>query len=92
MAASRDSLSKSQKHQEAKAGTPKTTFSRSMPSSMSTLTNSKSAATPAKFSERTEQLQTINSIRKAPVGAQIKRVIDLLFEVFHPFLICCILV
>lgn len=80
MAASRDSLSKSQKHQEAKAGTPKTTFSRSMPSSMSTLTNSKSAATPAKFSERTEQLQTINSIRKAPVGAQIKRVIDLLFE------------
>lgn len=38
--------------------------------------------TPAgKFSNDTERLQHINSIRKAPVGAQIKRVIDLLLEV-----------
>lgn len=35
----------------------------------------------AKFSSDTERLQLINSIRKSPVGAQIKRVIDLLFEV-----------
>ncbi|KAL3498797.1 hypothetical protein ACH5RR_041529 [Cinchona calisaya] len=35
---------------------------------------------PIKFSNDTERLQHINSIRKAPVGAQIKRVIDLLFE------------
>ncbi|EOA17150.1 hypothetical protein CARUB_v10005418mg [Capsella rubella] len=34
---------------------------------------------PVKFSKDTERLQNINSIRKAPVGAQIKRVIDLLF-------------
>ncbi|XP_050213067.1 uncharacterized protein LOC126664618 [Mercurialis annua] len=33
-----------------------------------------------KFSNDTERLQHINSIRKGPVGAQIKRVIDLLFE------------
>ena len=34
-----------------------------------------------KFSNDTERLQHINSIRKSAVGAQIKRVIDLLFEV-----------
>ena len=39
------------------------------------------ALAPAKFSTDTERLQHINSIRKAPVGAQMKRVIDLLFEV-----------
>lgn len=36
---------------------------------------------PIKFSNDTERLQHINNIRKGPVGAQIKRVIDLLFEV-----------
>ena len=42
------------------------------------------APAPAvKFSNDTERLQHINSIRKSPVGAQIKRVIDLLLEV------CC---
>jgi len=35
-----------------------------------------------KFSTDTERLQHVNSIRKAPVGAQMKRVIDLLFEVY----------
>lgn len=39
------------------------------------------APVPVKFSDDTERLQHINSIRKAPVGAQMKRVIDLLFEV-----------
>ncbi|RWW30806.1 hypothetical protein GW17_00004598 [Ensete ventricosum] len=33
-----------------------------------------------KFSNDTERLQHINAIRKSPVGAQLKRVIDLLFE------------
>lgn len=35
---------------------------------------------PLKFSNDTERLQHINSVRKSAVGAQIKRVIDLLFE------------
>ncbi|EOA19136.1 hypothetical protein CARUB_v10007807mg [Capsella rubella] len=37
-------------------------------------------AAPRKFSDNTKQLQNINSIRKAPVGAQMKLVIDLLFK------------
>lgn len=37
-------------------------------------------APAVKFSNDTERLQTINNIRKAPVGAQIKRVIDVLLE------------
>ncbi|KAJ9703379.1 hypothetical protein PVL29_004955 [Vitis rotundifolia] len=42
--------------------------------------------TPAvKFSNDTERLQHINSTRKAPVGAQIKRVIDLLLETRQAF-------
>lgn len=36
-----------------------------------------------KFSNDTERLQHINAIRKSPVGAQLKRVIDLLFEVWY---------
>ncbi|KAM1024863.1 hypothetical protein FF1_038034 [Malus domestica] len=40
----------------------------------------KAPAPAVKFSNDTERLQHINSIRKAPVGAQIKRVIDLLRE------------
>lgn len=40
-----------------------------------------SASSRGKFSDNTEQLQLINSIRKAPVGSQMKRVIDLLYEV-----------
>ncbi|XP_022738130.1 general transcription factor IIE subunit 2-like [Durio zibethinus] len=39
-----------------------------------------SASAPVKFSNDTERLQHINSIRKAPVGAQMKRVIDLLYQ------------
>ncbi|XVF52856.1 hypothetical protein PTKIN_Ptkin05aG0052200 [Pterospermum kingtungense] len=40
---------------------------------------------PLKFSSDTERLQHINSIRKAPVGAQMKRVIDLLFQTRQAF-------
>ncbi|CAI9089710.1 OLC1v1024330C1 [Oldenlandia corymbosa var. corymbosa] len=35
---------------------------------------------PIIFSKDTERLQQINNIREGPVGAQIKRVIDLLYE------------
>lgn len=45
------------------------------------ISQKKPDAAPVKFSNDTERLQNINNIRKAPVGAQIKRVIDLLFEV-----------
>ncbi|XP_058107447.1 uncharacterized protein LOC131251020 [Magnolia sinica] len=38
-----------------------------------------------KFSNDTERLQHINTIRKSPVGAQIKRVIDLLLETRQAF-------
>ncbi|XP_015896226.2 uncharacterized protein LOC107429959 [Ziziphus jujuba] len=38
-----------------------------------------------KFSNDTDRLQHINSIRKSPVGAQIKRVIDLLLETRQAF-------
>ena len=41
----------------------------------------KPPAPAVKFSNDTDRLQHINNIRKAPDGAQIKRVIGLLFEV-----------
>jgi len=40
---------------------------------------------PIKFSNDTERLQHINSIRKSPVGAQIKLVIELLYKVFYRY-------
>ncbi|KAF8051365.1 hypothetical protein N665_1739s0005 [Sinapis alba] len=40
---------------------------------------------PVKFSSDTERLQLINNVRKSPVGAQIKRVITLLFETRQAF-------
>ncbi|KVI10902.1 Transcription factor TFIIE beta subunit, DNA-binding domain-containing protein [Cynara cardunculus var. scolymus] len=45
-------------------------------------TLAKSPLPAVKFSNDTERLQHINNIRKSPVGAQIKRVIDLLFELY----------
>ncbi|KAK6137513.1 hypothetical protein DH2020_028766 [Rehmannia glutinosa] len=69
----------------AKAASSKANSSKSMSSSTSSLANAKSPAPPVKFSNDTERLQHINSIRKAPVGAQIKRVIDLLFETRQAF-------
>lgn len=47
--------------------------------------NGRNTAAPVKFSNDTERLQHINSIRKAPVGAQMKRVIDLLLETRQAF-------
>jgi transcription initiation factor TFIIE subunit beta len=38
-------------------------------------------AHPIKFSNDTERLQHIHSIRKSPAGAQIKLVIELLYKV-----------
>ncbi|GJR15172.1 general transcription factor IIE subunit 2-like protein [Tanacetum coccineum] len=35
---------------------------------------------PVKFSQETEKWQLINTVRKSPVSAQVKRLIDLLFE------------
>ncbi|CAN8308206.1 unnamed protein product [Cochlearia groenlandica] len=46
---------------------------------------SQKPAPPVKFSNDTERLQFINSIRKGPVGAQMKRVIELLFETRQAF-------
>ncbi|KAK2989062.1 hypothetical protein RJ640_018851 [Escallonia rubra] len=91
MASLQESLNKFQKQQErcqttlssiaAKAGSKATTAPRATPAS----TLSKSPAPAVKFSNDTERLQHINSIRKAPVGAQIKRVIDLLLETRQAF-------
>ncbi|XP_077236312.1 transcription initiation factor IIE subunit beta-like [Tasmannia lanceolata] len=48
--------------------------------------SSSTRAPPAvKFSSDTDRLQHINNIRKSPVGAQIKRVIDLLLETRQAF-------
>ncbi|KAI4306297.1 hypothetical protein L6164_029583 [Bauhinia variegata] len=44
------------------------------------LANARAPAVAVKFSKDTERLQLINSIRKAPLGAQIKHVINLLRE------------
>ncbi|KAJ4710240.1 Transcription initiation factor IIE subunit beta [Melia azedarach] len=63
----------------AKAGPSKaTTTSKSTPVAASPIARPPPPA--VKFSNDTERLQHINSIRKAPVGAQIKRVINLLLE------------
>ncbi|EYU29730.1 hypothetical protein ABFS82_01G077700 [Erythranthe guttata] len=87
MASLQEKLSEFKKQQEkcqstltsiaAKAGSSKANGSKSAHSSIA---NAKSVAPQVKFSNDTERLQHINSIRKAPVGAQIKRVINLLFE------------
>ncbi|MCL7025072.1 hypothetical protein MKW94_024830 [Papaver nudicaule] len=53
---------------------------KSKPIPIATSSSIAAKAPAVKFSNDTERLQHINSIRKAPVGAQIKRVIDLLFE------------
>lgn len=66
----------------AKAGPSKSaSFQKTTPVAASPLTNPRTPGPPVKFSNDTERLQHINSIRKGPVGAQIKRVIDLLLEV-----------
>ncbi|KAJ4850568.1 hypothetical protein Tsubulata_030037 [Turnera subulata] len=76
-------LTKLTKQQEKCQTTISTLASRPGQSKSSALPPAAGARTTApavKFSIDTERLQHINSIRKAPVGAQIKRVIDLLKE------------
>ncbi|XP_051137690.1 uncharacterized protein LOC127255936 [Andrographis paniculata] len=95
MASLQESLTKFKKQQEkcqstlsgiaAKAGTSRATISKSMASSMSSFANGKSSAPAVKFSNDTERLQHINSVRRGPVGSQIKRVIDLLYETRKSF-------
>lgn len=53
---------------------------KATPPNASSSANARPPAPAVKFSNDTERLQIINSIRRAPVGAQIKRVIDLLLE------------
>ncbi|KAK4260562.1 hypothetical protein QN277_003659 [Acacia crassicarpa] len=48
------------------------------PAAASSSSNGRTQASATKFSNDTERLQHINSIRKGPIGAQMKRVIDLL--------------
>lgn len=87
MAFLQESLNKFKKQQEMcqstlsniKAGSKPT--SKGTPYSNPAPVNAKSPAPAVKFSNDTERLQHINSIRKGSVGAQIKRVIDLLREV-----------
>ncbi|KAL3645401.1 hypothetical protein CASFOL_010581 [Castilleja foliolosa] len=67
----------------AKAASSKAAASKSVPAS--SMANGKSPAAPIKFSNDTERLQHINSVRKAPVGAQMKRVIGLLFQTREAF-------
>ncbi|KAF2297770.1 hypothetical protein GH714_002680 [Hevea brasiliensis] len=70
----------------AKAGPTKSaSVQKSAFVAVSPLTNPRTPGPPVKFSNDTERLQHINSIRKAPVGAQIKRVIDLLLETRQSF-------
>ncbi|XP_034674097.1 mitogen-activated protein kinase kinase kinase YODA-like isoform X2 [Vitis riparia] len=86
-----ESLAKFKKQQEkcqstltsiaAKAGSSKPT----VPQKFTPAAPTKPPTPAVKFSNDTERLQHINSIRKAPVGAQIKRVIDLLLETRQAF-------
>lgn len=71
----------------------KTTATHPAPRVVPASTLTKPPVHAVKFSNDTERLQHINNIRKSPVGAQIKRVIDLLFEVQTlPVLVCAKLV
>lgn len=87
-----EQLNKFQKQQE-KCQTTLSSIAESRPSNSKTipqkpisvaaspLNNPRTPGPQVKFSNDTERLQHINSIRKAPVGAQIKKVIGLLYEV-----------
>ncbi|XP_076885933.1 transcription initiation factor IIE subunit beta-like [Bidens hawaiensis] len=90
MGSLQESLNKFKKQQEKCQSTLKS-IAGSKTSSRPTTTTPASRAVPAstlgkssvpavKFSNDTERLQHINNVRKSPVGAQIKKVIHLLFE------------
>ncbi|KAI9117865.1 hypothetical protein K1719_011007 [Acacia pycnantha] len=55
------------------------------PAAASSSSNGRTQASATKFSNDTERLQHINSIRKGPIGAQMKRVIDLLRQTRQAF-------
>ncbi|KAK8953334.1 hypothetical protein KSP40_PGU009634 [Platanthera guangdongensis] len=82
-----DSLNKFKQQQEKCQSTLTSISNRSSrashshkPAPPSTSSAPSRGSVPVKFSNDTERLQHINAIRKSPVGAQIKRVIDLLLE------------
>ncbi|KAG5413441.1 hypothetical protein IGI04_001008 [Brassica rapa subsp. trilocularis] len=68
----------------SRAGGPSSSSSLRRPVPAAAISHNKPSA-PLKFSSDTERLQLINNVRKAPVGAQIKRVISLLFETRQAF-------
>jgi transcription initiation factor TFIIE subunit beta len=83
----KDSLSKFKQQQErCQSSLASIAASASKPKHRAQPVNAPSAparpSQPIKFSNDTERLQHINSIRKSPVGAQIKLVIELLYKVF----------
>lgn len=83
MSSLKESLSKF-KQQQAKCQTVLTNTKQQKPNGQSNPTKYSSPAMPQaaiKFSYDTERLQHASTVRKYPVGAQIKRVIDLLLEV-----------
>jgi transcription initiation factor TFIIE subunit beta len=63
------------------AASSNATTQKSKPAARPLPATARTPAPAVKFSNDTERLQHINSIRKAPVGAQIKRVVDLLLQV-----------
>ncbi|XP_010538823.1 PREDICTED: transcription initiation factor IIE subunit beta-like [Tarenaya hassleriana] len=77
----KEKLDKFQKQQQRCQSTLSSIAARASSArpSVSTAVNGK-PATPIKFSDQTELYKQINSIRKAPVGAQMKRVIEFLLE------------
>ncbi|KAK9276376.1 hypothetical protein L1049_005909 [Liquidambar formosana] len=95
MTSLQESLDKFKKQQEkcqstltsiaAKAGSSKAGAQKSTAVNAPPQAISRPPAPAVKFSNDTERLQHINSIRKSPVGAQIKRVIDLLLETRQAF-------
>ncbi|KAF5192743.1 Transcription initiation factor TFIIE, beta subunit [Thalictrum thalictroides] len=70
----------------SRPGASKATQARkAAPVNTSSVVPQKAPSPAVKFSNDTERLQHINNIRKSPVGAQIKRVIDLLLETRQAF-------
>jgi transcription initiation factor TFIIE subunit beta len=65
---------------------------KAFPVAASPSTSARTPAPAVRFSNDTERLQHVNSIRKAPAGAQNKRVVDLLLEVTIEFLITVVLI
>lgn len=89
-----DSLDKFKQQQAKLQNTLTTIAARAAPSrtpqsqkkaTTSTPAPAKAPTPPVKFSNDTQRLQHINNIRKSPVGAQMKIVIDLLLETRQAF-------